>query len=100
MKMDDLLRTPLYDEHVALAGKMVSFAGYAMPVQYPTGITGEHAAVRESAGLFDVSHMGEFEVRGPGALDLVQAVTVNDASRVDIGQAQYSAMVNGAFLHA
>lgn len=96
MKMDDLLRTPLYDEHVALAGKMVSFAGYAMPVQYPTGITGEHVAVRESAGLFDVSHMGEFEVRGPGALDLVQAVTVNDASRVDIGQAQYSAMVNGA----
>ena len=91
--MDDLLRTPLYDQHVALAGKIVPFAGYAMPVQYPTGITGEHLAVRESAGLFDVSHMGEFEVRGPGALDLIQAVTINDASRIEVGQAQYSAMV-------
>ena len=91
--MEDLLRTPLYDQHVALGGKIVPFAGYAMPVQYPTGITGEHLAVRESAGLFDVSHMGEFEVRGPGALDLIQAVTVNDAARIEVGQAQYSAMV-------
>jgi aminomethyltransferase len=93
MTMDDLLHTPLFDEHVALSGKIVPFAGYAMPVQYPTGITGEHLAVRKAAGLFDVSHMGEFEVRGPGALDLVQAVTINDASRIDVGQAQYSAMV-------
>jgi aminomethyltransferase len=63
-----------------------------MPVQYPTGITAEHRAVREAAGLFDVSHMGEFIVRGPQALDLVQRITVNDASRAEIGQAQYSAM--------
>ncbi len=93
MTQDDLARTPLYDEHVALAGKMVPFAGYAMPVQYPTGITEEHRAVREEAGLFDVSHMGEFEIRGPQSLDLIQRIAINDASRVEVGQAQYSAMV-------
>ena len=65
--MEDLKLTPLHREHVALRGKMVPFAGYEMPVQYPTGITAEHKAVREAAGLFDVSHMGEFEVRGSGA---------------------------------
>ncbi len=84
--------TPLYDEHVALGGKIVPFAGFDMPVQYPTGITAEHNAVREAAGLFDVSHMGEFTVTGPQALDLIQHVTVNDASMMDVGQAQYSAM--------
>ena len=89
---EPLLRTPLYDEHVALGGKIVPFAGFEMPVQYPSGITAEHRAVREAAGLFDVSHMGEFIVRGPQALDLVQRVTVNDASRMSVGQAQYSAM--------
>lgn len=89
---DDLKRTPLHDEHEALGGKMVPFAGYAMPVQYPTGITAEHNAVRAAAGIFDVSHMGEFEIRGPGGLDLVQRVTVNDASKMAVGQAQYSAM--------
>lgn len=89
---DDLKKTPLHDQHVALDGKMVPFAGYVMPVQYPTGITAEHKAVRDSAGLFDVSHMGEFDVRGPDALALVQRVTVNDASRIAVGQAQYSAM--------
>ncbi len=89
---DFLKRTPLFDEHVALGGKIVPFAGFEMPVQYPTGITAEHKAVRETAGLFDVSHMGEFVLRGPQALDLLQKVTVNDASRVDVGQAQYTAM--------
>jgi aminomethyltransferase len=89
---DDLKHTPLHELHVALGGKMVPFAGYAMPVQYPTGITAEHRAVREAAGLFDVSHMGEFEVRGPDALALIQRVTVNDAARMDVGQAQYSAL--------
>jgi aminomethyltransferase len=89
---DGLRNTPLHDQHVALGGKMVPFAGYAMPVQYPTGITAEHKAVREAAGLFDVSHMGEFEIRGPDALTLVQRVTVNDASKIEVGQAQYSAM--------
>ena len=89
-----LSQTPLHAEHVALGGKMVPFAGFSMPVQYPLGITGEHRAVRSAAGLFDVSHMGEFDVRGPDALALVQKVTVNDASKVEIGQAQYSAMVD------
>jgi aminomethyltransferase len=74
---------------------MVPFAGFEMPVQYPTGITAEHKAVRERAGLFDVSHMGELELRGPDALALVQRVTVNDASRLAVGQAQYSAMCLG-----
>ncbi len=85
-------RTPLYDEHIALGGKLVPFAGWEMPIQYPTGITAEHHAVRGAAGLFDVSHMGEFLVRGPQALDLVQHVTINDASKLEVGQAQYSAM--------
>ena len=89
---DALKRTPLFDEHVAAGGKMVPFAGFEMPVQYPTGITAEHKAVREAVGLFDVSHMGEFEVTGPQALDLVQRISVNDASKLEIGQAQYSAM--------
>jgi len=89
---DSLKRTPLFDEHVALGGKIVPFAGFEMPVQYPGGITAEHRAVREAAGLFDVSHMGEFVLWGPQALDLIQKVTVNDASRMDVGQAQYSAM--------
>jgi aminomethyltransferase len=90
--IDDLKRTPLFDEHVAAGGKMVPFAGFEMPVQYPTGITAEHKAVRETVGLFDVSHMGEFIVTGPQALDLVQRISVNDASQLDVGQAQYSTM--------
>lgn len=91
--MDDALATtPLHDAHVALGGKMVPFAGFSMPVQYPTGITAEHRAVREAAGLFDVSHMGEFELRGPDADRFLQYVTVNDVSRVAVGQAQYSAL--------
>ncbi|MHC4925284.1 MAG: glycine cleavage system aminomethyltransferase GcvT, partial [Planctomycetota bacterium] len=89
---EPLKRTPLYEEHVALNGKMVPFAGYEMAVQYPTGITAEHKAVREAAGIFDVSHMGEFMVSGPEALELVQHISVNDASRLEVGQAQYSAM--------
>jgi aminomethyltransferase len=89
---DTLQQTPLHERHVALGGKMVPFAGYDMPVQYPTGITAEHRAVREAAGLFDVSHMGEFELAGPDALALVQALTVNDAARIEVGQAQYSAL--------
>ena len=89
-----LLRTPLHGEHLRLNAKMVPFAGFEMPVQYPTGITAEHNAVRTAAGLFDVSHMGEFFVRGPQALDFVQYVTTNDASKLEVGQAQYSTMVN------
>ena len=89
---ESLRRTPLYDTHVALGGKMVPFAGYEMPVQYPTGIREEHRAVREAAGLFDVTHMGEFILRGPDALSLIQKIAVNDASTIEVGQAQYSAM--------
>ncbi|HEX7241204.1 MAG TPA: glycine cleavage system aminomethyltransferase GcvT [Longimicrobiaceae bacterium] len=89
-----LLRTPLHGEHLALGAKMVPFAGYEMPVQYPTGITAEHHAVRNGAGLFDVSHMGEFEVRGERALEFVQHVSTNDASRLEVGQAQYSTLLN------
>ncbi len=82
--------TPLHREHVRLEGKLVPFAGFEMPIQYPTGIRAEHQAVREAAGLFDVSHMGEIEVVGPGSLELVQHLTVNDASRLRIGRAQYT----------
>ncbi len=89
---DVLKRTPLHEEHEKLGGKIVPFAGFEMPVQYPTGITAEHLNVRKAAGLFDVCHMGEFEIRGPQALDLIQYVTVNDASKLTVGQAQYSAM--------
>ena len=87
-----LKKTPLFDAHVALQGKLVPFAGFEMPVQYPTGITAEHQAVRKTAGLFDVCHMGEFLLEGPQALDLIQKITVNDASTLNEWQAQYSAM--------
>ncbi len=89
---DTLKKTPLHDVHLALGAKMVPFAEYEMPVQYPSGIRAEHQAVRTAAGLFDVSHMGEFLVRGPQAIDLVQLVSVNDASSLAVGQCQYSAM--------
>jgi aminomethyltransferase len=88
----DLEQTPLHDEHVALGARMVPFAGFSMPVQYPTGIVKEHHAVRNAVGLFDVSHMGEFEVRGPQALDMVQHLLTNDASRLEVGQAQYTVL--------
>jgi aminomethyltransferase len=89
---DTLKRTPLYHVHLGLGAKMVPFAGYEMPVQYSSGITAEHQAVREAAGLFDVSHMGEFMIHGPQAIDLVQLVSVNDAADLAVGQCQYSAM--------
>ena len=80
-----LLRTPLHAEHAALGAKLVPFAGYEMPVQYPTGITAEHHAVRRAAGLFDVSHMREFSVRGGRALEFVQRITTHDVSKVEVG---------------
>ena len=92
MSDSDLHRSPLHDRHRALGAKMVPFAGFHMPVQYPAGITAEHQAVRQRSGIFDVSHMGEFEVRGDQALDLVQLVTVNDVRATEPGKAQYSAM--------
>lgn len=92
MTDESLSRTPLYERHVELGGKMVPFAGYEMPVQYPAGIRAEHQVVRENVGLFDVSHMGEFIVSGPDALALVQRIGINDASTLAIGQVHYSAM--------
>ena len=83
----------LNDKHVALGAKMVPFAGYNMPVQYE-GVTAEHLTVRESVGVFDVSHMGEFLVEGENALALIQKVTSNDASKLAIGDAQYSCFPN------
>lgn len=90
----ELKRTALCATHEALGAKMVPFAGYLMPVQY-TGVTDEHLAVRNGVGVFDVSHMGEFLVRGPGALDLIQKVTSNDASKLAVGKVQYSCLPNG-----
>ena len=85
-----LKKTPLNDAHRKLGARMVEFGGWDMPVQY-SGVIEEHLAVRNAAGLFDVSHMGEIEVRGPGALAYIQELTINDASRLVNGQVQYSA---------
>lgn len=86
-------RTPLYDVHVQLNAKLAPFAGYEMPIQY-TGINLEHEAVRNRAGIFDVSHMGEFIVKGPDAITLVQLVSTNDAGMLYNGKVQYSCMTN------
>ena len=85
--------TALYEKHLALGAKMVPFAGYNMPVQYD-GVKAEHEYVRNGVGVFDVSHMGEFVLRGEKALALIQKVTSNDASKMVIGQAQYSCLPN------
>ena len=89
-----LRRTPLYERHRALGAKLVPFAGYEMPVQYPAGITAEHRAVRERCGVFDVSHMGEFVVRGPDAVGFVNHVATNDVAKLAAGQAHYSTLCN------
>ena len=85
--------TPFTEKHLALGAKMAEFAGYNMPISY-TGINDEHNCVRNNAGVFDVSHMGEFMLKGAGALDLIQRVTTNDASKLTNGQAQYSCLPN------
>jgi len=85
-----LKRTPLYERHVQLGARMVPFAGWEMPVQYPTGILAEHRTVRSAAGLFDLGHMGQVLVDGPEALPYLQWVTTNDVSALVPGQAQYS----------
>lgn len=89
----DLKKVPLNDIHEKLGAKMVPFAGYHMPVRYSSDIE-EHMTVRNGVGVFDVSHMGEFKVEGPQALDLIQRVTSNDASKLIDGQAQYSCLPN------
>lgn len=86
-------KTALYDKHVSLGAKIVPFAGYEMPVQY-SGVTEEHFAVREKAGLFDVSHMGQFFVEGPEAKDLIQIVTTNNVDALENGKAQYTCLPN------
>jgi len=88
-----LQRTPLYDRHVALGARMVPFAGWEMPVQYE-GVIQEHRAVRTDAGVFDVSHMGEIEVEGPRAHELLQSLVSNDLDRIETGQAQYTLLMN------
>jgi aminomethyltransferase len=90
-----LKRTPLFEEHLRLGGKMVDFGGWELPVQY-SGLSQEHQAVRTACGIFDVSHMGEIRVKGDGALEFVNFVTTNDASALSIFQAQYSAFCNEA----
>src|SRR5215217_5925766 len=85
--------TPFTQKHTALRAKMAEFAGYNMPISY-TGINDEHAAVRKNAGVFDVSHMGEFILKGENALELIQRITTNDASKLTKGKAQYSCFTN------
>lgn len=87
-------RTPLYDTHVALGGKMVPFGGYLMPVQYPAGVIAEHMAVREKAGLFDVSHMAELLLEGPDALANLQWLVTADLSKMTDGQVKYAMLCN------
>jgi glycine cleavage system T protein (aminomethyltransferase) len=86
-----LKRTPLYEAHVAGGAKLVPFAGWEMPVEYD-GIRAEHLNVRNACGVFDVSHMGEIETEGPGAIDLLQRLLSNDVSKIEVGGAQYSVL--------
>ncbi|MCU0620359.1 MAG: glycine cleavage system aminomethyltransferase GcvT [Gemmatimonadales bacterium] len=88
-----LLRTPLYDSHRRLGGKLVPFAGWEMPVQYPAGIMAEHQAVRSRVGIFDVSHMGEIEVTGPDRNAFVNRITCNDVGALEPGGVQYSGLL-------
>src|ERR1044072_8882469 len=95
MQADPLQRTPLHDRHVALGARMVPFAGWDMPVQY-AGVIEEHRAVRTDCGVFDVSHMGEMEVEGPRAKELLQGLLSNDLDRISAGEAQYTLLTNDA----
>ena len=88
------LKTPLYDVHAAEGGKIVPFAGYLLPVQYKTGVIQEHMAVRTACGLFDVSHMGEVVLTGPGALASLNHLMTNDFTSMTIGRVRYSVMCN------
>src|SRR5436189_5864195 len=91
----ELKQTALTDVHTALGAKMVPFAGYLMPVSYE-GINAEHETVRKGVGVFDVSHMGEFILKGADALDLIQRVTTNDAAKLTDGKVQYSCLPNAS----
>src|SRR5499426_650254 len=87
-----LKKTPLHARHKASGARLVPFGGWEMPVEY-SGIVSEHMAVRQRAGIFDVSHMGEIEIAGKNALDAVQRISSNDASKLAVGQAQYSGLL-------
>src|SRR5450631_3064335 len=94
-----MLKTPLNETHRRMGAKMVDFGGWDMPVQY-SGVIDEHNTVRQRVGLFDVSHMGEIEIRGPEALNLVNYVSTNNAAKLKIGQAHYSGLLyeHGGFV--
>jgi len=94
MPVSELKRTALYQKHLGLGAKMVSFAGWEMPVFYPGGIIAEHNAVRNSAGIFDIGHMGLIKVEGNKALELIQKAATNDASKLALHQCQYSILCN------
>jgi len=94
MSSEELKRTPLYQAHIDLAGKMVDFGGWNMPVQYSAGVIEEHMRTRTQAGLFDVSHMGEIFVEGEEAISFVNRLTTNDVTKLVDGQAHYSALTN------
>ncbi|MEX2535810.1 MAG: glycine cleavage system aminomethyltransferase GcvT [Trueperaceae bacterium] len=87
-------RTPLYQAHLELDARMVGFSGWEMPLQYPTGINEEHLAVRQGVGVFDVSHMGELSITGPGAVEFLRFAALNDAGRLRPARAQYSMLPN------
>ena len=89
---ENLVKTALYNEHRELGAKILPFAGYKMPISYSNGIKAEHYAVRNSSGIFDVSHMGQFFVSGKESLSFLQKMTINDVSKLQVGDAQYSAM--------
>ena len=91
-KSSAVARTPLHEEHLAAGARMVEFAGFELPVQY-TSLTEEHRAVRNRAGLFDVSHMGEISIRGPGALDFLQLISCNDHQNMTVGRARYTGIM-------
>ncbi len=83
-------RTPFYERHVALGARMVDFAGWEMPINYPSGVVAEHLTTRSRAGLFDVSHMGRFLVKGPEAVGFLQRVLTNDAAALPVGRSHYT----------
>ena len=90
----DLKRTPLEREHRDLGAKLGPFAGWVMPIEYPEGTIGEHRAVRERVGIFDLTHLGKMDVSGPGALDVLQRTMTNDLGKVGVGRAQYNMVLN------
>ena len=92
--MEQVQRTVFYQSHVDADAKMVDFAGWQMPIQYSDGIVSEHLLTRRGAGLFDVSHMGRFQITGPGAVAFLQYVLTNDCAKLAVGQAQYTILAN------